>query len=263
MPEQAQVLKGLRKVMLQAAHNGQDGNLQSCFSSLEILWALFDRVMDYSPNRVRQPVHDRFVLSKGQATLALLVVMAEKDFWETKEVLKTFCQFDSRMSMQADRTKFFGMLENSAGSLGHGFPMAVGLAWGAKIKRTGERIYVLAGDGEMNEGTMWEGALFAASEKLNNLTLIVDDNDSISCMLDMGDLAQKLTAFGFDVRCVDGHDVTALENILQGDTGRTRAILAKTVRGFGSKTLMEDRSWFHRAPNKRELAQLIREVDAF
>lgn len=257
------VLKTLRKEMLRVSHLGRDGNLQSCFSSVEILWALYDGVMNVMPETVRQPKHDRFVLSKGQSNLALMTVLAHKGFFPVEE-LDTFCRFDSRIAMQADRTKFGGIIENSAGSLGHGFPMAVGMAWAAAIKGSGERVFALAGDGEMNEGTMWEAALFAASEKLDNLVLIVEDNDSIGRMLDMGDLAGKLEAFGFSVQQVNGHDVQALcAALLMRTAGKPMAVIAKTVRGYGSRTLMEDRSWFHRWPNEEELWILSGEVDAF
>lgn len=257
------ISKALRKDMLRASHQGRDGNLQSCFSSAEILWTLYDGVMDVTPESVREPVHDRFILSKGQSNLALMSVLSRKGFFP-KEELDTFCRFDSRIAMQADRTKFDGVIENSAGSLGHGLPMAVGMAWAAKIKKSSEHIYVLAGDGEMNEGTMWEAVLFAASEKLDKLSLIVDDNGSIDRMLDMGDIARKLETFGFFVQTVDGHDVQALTQALNSKSkSQPNAILAKTIRGYGSKTLMEDRSWFHRWPTSEELQLLTAEVDAF
>jgi transketolase len=165
--------------------------------------------------------------------------------------------------MQADRTKFDQLIETSAGSLGHGFPMAVGMAWAKKIKDEDGRIFCLAGDGEMNEGTMWEAVIFAASEHLDNLILIIDDNRSIGRMIDMGSLPEKLQAFGFTVSEVDGHDTEALKSALKEKQDKPYAVLAKTVRGWGSKTLMEDRSWFHRYPKGDELEMLCREVDEF
>lgn len=258
-----ETMKEIRKSILRTSHLGRDGNIQSCFSSAEILWVLYDRVMRISPELAKNNVHDRFVLSKGQSNLALMAVLARKGYLPLSE-LDTFGQYDSRISMQADRTKLDGIVETSAGSLGHGFPMAVGMAWASAIKGTDERIFVLAGDGEMNEGTMWEAALFASSEKMDHLTLIIDDNDSIGRMLDMGDMEAKLRAFGFSVQQVDGHDVEHLEKVLLSkEKGKPSAVIAHTVRGYGSPTLMEDRSWFHRWPNESELVQLIREVDVF
>lgn len=251
--------KALRKMVLRMAYEGQDANLQSVFSSIEILRVLYDRVMTFSTNDWDN--RDRFILSKGQSTMGLLAILSEKGFIPQEE-LWTACSFDSRISMQADRTKL-PFVEISAGSLGHGFPMAAGMAMGNKIAGRTGRVFVLAGDGEMNEGTMWEAALFAGSEKLSNLCLIVDDNGSINEMLAMGDLEEKLQAFGFDAETVPGHDEDMLETALcKQHPTCPRAVIAKTQRGYGSKTLMEDRSWFHRAPKEDELKKLIGEVYA-
>ncbi len=254
--------KRLRKRILRMAHAGRDANLQSGFSSVEILRVLYDRVLRVSPETAGAPKRDRFVLSKGQATMALLALLAEKGYLPEKE-LETACRYDSRISMQADRTKL-PFLENSAGSLGHGFPMAVGMAWANRILGHGGGVYVLAGDGEMNEGTMWEAALFASSEKLDNLTLIIDDNRSIGRMIDMGDLGEKLGAFGFRTVVADGHDEDALEQAVRTPhPGMPLAIVARTMRGYGSRTLMEDNAWFHRAPTDAELARLLDDVEHF
>ncbi len=252
----------LRKSILRMAHAGGDANLQSCFSSVEILRVLYDRVLRVSPETAQDLGRDRFVLSKGQSTMALLALLAEKGYL-SKEELTTACRYDSRISMQADRTKL-PFIENSAGSLGHGFPMAVGMAWANRILWHSGKVYALAGDGEMNEGTMWEAALFASSEKLENLTLIIDDNRSIGRMIDMGDLAEKLRAFGFLSVHADGHDEDKLEQaILTPHAGMPLAVVARTVRGYGSRTLMEDNSWFHRAPDGVELSLLLDEVEHF
>ncbi len=248
--------------MLRMACAGGDANLQSCFSAVEILRVLYDRVLEVTPATVAAPERDRFVLSKGQATMALLALLAEKGFLPEEELL-TPCGYASRISMQADRTKL-PCVEISAGSLGHGFPMAVGMAWGNKILRRAGKVYALAGDGEMNEGTMWEAALFAASEKLDNLTLIIDDNRSIQRLIHMGELAEKLRAFGFRTVAADGHDEDALEQALAtAHPGLPLAVLARTRRGYGSTTLMEDPSWFHRAPTEEELSLLLAEVEHF
>ncbi len=254
--------KQVRKSILRMAYEGKDANLQSCFSSVEILCALYGRVLRLSPETARDPERDRFVLSKGQSTMALLAVLAEKGYLPEEE-LTTACHYDSRISMQADRTKL-PFIENSAGSLGHGFPMAVGMAWANRILGHSGNVYVLAGDGEMNEGTMWEAALFASSERLDNLTLIIDDNRSVGRMIDMGDLAEKLRAFGFLTAAVNGHDEDALKQaVLTPHAGVPLAVVARTVRGYGSCTLMEDKSWFHRAPAADELTLLLDEVEHF
>ena len=255
-------LKDLRKLILDIAYYGQDANLQSIFSSVEIINVLYSRILDITPQNMNASERDFFVLSKGQSTMGVLAILAKKGFFPIEE-LKGACQYDSIISMQADRTKVPG-IEASAGSLGHGFPIAVGVAWGNKLQKRSNQTYVLVGDGEMNEGTMWEAALFAGSEKLNNLTMIVDDNHSLKEMLDIGSFTQKLETFGFEVENVDGHSEEALfQAFTKVRTEKPRAIVANTIRGYGSKTIMMDNTWFHRAPNKEELKKLKEEVDAF
>ncbi len=240
--------------MLRLSHAGGDGNLQSCFSSCEILYALYNGVMSGE---------DHFILSKGQSSLALVAVLEQKGVFSPAET-ESFCKYGSRFSMQLDRTKFpGGEVENSAGSLGHGFPMAVGLAHALMLKGDPGRVYVLAGDGEMNEGTMWEACAFAGAHKLCNLTLIVDDNNSVGRMLDLSPLGGKLEAFGFAVAEVDGHDIAALAETLSGRPDKPFAVLAKTVRGYGSPTLSGNNAWFHKAPDAEELESLIGEVESF
>lgn len=256
----------IRTRLLELSSLGHDGNLQSCFSSVEILHVLYHDVMNWSVEGSRSLDRDYFMLSKGQSSLALSAVLEELGLFSADEV-NGFCRFGSRFSMQLDRTKFpEGGIENSAGSLGHGFPMAVGLAHACRIKGAGNRVYVLAGDGEMNEGTMWEACAFAGGHKLDNLTLIIDDNDSIGRMLDLSPLKDKLGAFGFETFEADGHDTESLAVILNRCKevfGRPQAVIAHTVRGYGSDTLMRDNSWFHRAPNEVELAMLRKEVEVF
>ena len=243
-----ETLKKMRIACLKCANKGKDGNLQSAFSAVEILYTLYAKVMDINKIKTSQEQRDFFILSKGQANLAHLIVMAHAGLLDEKE-METFCQLDSRISMQADRTKFAYGVENSAGSLGHGFPMAVGVAMGAKLKQTESRVYCLVGDGEMNEGTMWEACIMASDKRLDNLCMIIDDNNSIGRMIQMGDLKKKLEAFGFSCYQANGHDPEDLEKVIRRsrkNDGKPVAVLAKTVRGYGSKTLMENNEWFHK-----------------
>ena len=255
-------IKTLRKLILDTAYYGEDANLQSIFSSVEILWTLYYEVMNYNTDNMNDPNRDVFILSKGQSTMGVLAILAQKGFFDVEE-LKKACQYDSFISMQADRTKVPGF-EASAGSLGHGFPIASGIAYGKKVQGYKGHIYVLAGDGEMNEGTMWEAALFCGSERLNNLTLIIDDNHSIDAMINIRSMEDKLNAFGFEVLSVDGHDINELKNaLLYRQNNRPVAVIAQTRRGYGSATIMKDNTWFHRAPREEELIMLKKEVDDF
>ncbi|MBS5571865.1 MAG: hypothetical protein KHX34_00570 [Clostridiales bacterium] len=260
------ILKTLRNEALILSHKCQDGNLQSVFSCLDVVWTLYDRIMNWSVEKAADPDRDYFIISKGQATLALFPVLIEKGMFTMDEVSSHIGRFDSRFCIQTDLTKFQGGIENNAGSLGHGLPFAAGLAMGAKIQHSPSRTYVLCGDGEFCEGTMWEACIFASAKKLDNLCVIIDDNDSVGTMVEMGNMKQKLAAFEFDVIEVDGHDPHKIEQAfcaLMDANGKPKAMIAKTVRGYGSPTMATNDIWFHKAPNEQELEMLMKEVAAF
>lgn len=259
------ISKELRKMSILLSHMCADGNLPSAFSCQDVIWVLYDKIMHWTPETALSEDRDFFIISKGQATLALLPVFLKKGFFKMSDV-EGIGSFESRFSNQVDVTKFAGGYENSAGSLGHGLPFAAGIAMANKIKKIPSKVFVLTGDGEFCEGSMWETCLFAAAKQLDNLYVIVDDNNSVGAMIDIGKLDAKLEAFGFDVYVVDGHNVTELElAILKSDVknNKPKAVIAKTVRGYGSQTLMEKDVWYHKAPNTDELDMLSREVDSF
>lgn len=259
--------KKLRKDALYLSQKCKDGNLQSVFSCMEIVWVLYNKIMNWSAEKANDKNRDYFIISKGQATLALYPVLAEKGLFALNEIAQEIGSFDSRYSIQVDITKFNGGMENNAGSLGHGFPFAAGLAYANKIQKKSSSVYVLCGDGEFCEGTMWETCLFAASRRIDKLCLIVDDNASVGGMGDFGSLENKLAAFGFEVFLVNGHNLQELEKVFEQiktiNNERPKAVIAKTIRGYGSPTMMQNDIWFHKAPNEEELLMLSREVDAF
>lgn len=258
------IAKELRIKCLELSGQCQDGNLQSVFSCIDIVWSLYDKIMNWSTQKATCIGRDFFIISKGQATLALFSVLIKKGFLEEDE-LEDIGEFNSKFSIQTDTTKFFGGVENSAGSLGHGFPYAAGIAFANKIKKLSSKVYVLVGDGEFCEGTMWESCLFAHAKQLDNLYVIIDDNDSVGSMIDVGSMKDKLCSFGFEVKTVDGHSMENLEKVFKSfrEVGKPKALIAKTVRGYGSKTMMKDDIWFHKAPTQGELGLLIKEVEEF
>ena len=258
--------KELRKKALALSSRCRDGNLQSVFSCLDVMWVLYDRIMNWSPDMATADDRDFFIISKGQATLALYPVLIEKGMFNMDEIVGEIGDFGSRYCIQTDLTKFAGGIENNAGSLGHGLPFAVGIANANKIKNLDSKTFVLTGDGEFCEGTMWESLIYASSRRLDHLCVIVDDNDSVGAMVDMGNLHGRIASFGFDVLDVDGHDMDKVEaafRSLDWNNGRPKAVVAKTVRGYGSRTLTDNDVWFHKAPNADELKSLIAEVDNF
>lgn len=262
------ISRTLRKDALYLSHKCQDGNLQSVFSCLDIVWTLYDRIMNWSSEKALDEDRDFFIISKGQATLALYPVLIQKGIFDREKIASEIGTFHSRYCIQTDLTKFpEGSIENNAGSLGHGLPFAAGIAYANKIKNSPSQVYVLCGDGEFCEGTMWESCIFATSKKLDNLCVIVDDNNSVGAMVDMGSFQEKLSAFGFDVAEINGHDMGETEAaflaLREKKNGRPKAVIAHTVRGYGSKTLTDFDVWFHKAPNAAELGMLCKEVDAF
>lgn len=257
-----QISKDLRKEILYLSYKCKDGNLQSAFSCVDTLWVLYSKIMNWSPEKAKDDDRDIFIISKGQATLALYPILVKKGMYSLDEIATEIGEFDSKFCNQVDVPKFDGGIENSAGSLGHGLPFAVGIAMANKIKGIDSTTYVLCGDGEFTEGTMWESCILAATHKLDNLCVIIDDNDSVSAMVDMGNMRQKLEAFGFDVYEVDGHDLNAIEKCFRYEKhAKPVGIIAHTVRGYGSKTMIENDIWFHKAPNEEELEMLQKEVD--
>ncbi len=257
--------KKLRKHALYLSHKCKDGNLQSVFSCLDIVWTLYDKVMNWSAAQAQAEDRDFFIISKGQATLALYAVLIEKGYFTIDEIAPQIGQFHSRYCIQTDLTKFQGGIENNAGSLGHGLPFAAGIAYANKIKKSPSHVYVLCGDGEFCEGTMWESCIFASAKKLDNLTVIIDDNNSVGTMVNMGNMKRKLEAFNFEVASVNGHDMDALKDVFcrfkTQLNSKPKAVIAKTIRGYGSKTMMEHDIWFHKSPNEQELALLTQEVE--
>jgi len=251
-----EILKKIRINCLELSHKCEDGNLQSAFSCIDILWVLYDKIIENNINK------DSLIISKGQAVLALYSVLLERGIFDKGE-LNSIGSFDSRFSNQSDRTKFSGEIENSSGSLGHGFPIAVGIAMANKIKKDNSNVYVLVGDGEFMEGTMWESCLIAKEKNLDNLYVIIDDNNSAKEMINLNNLDKKLDSFGFDVIKINGHNV---KSIIKGfkkakRSKKPKAIIAKTKRGYGSYIMMNNNIWFHKYPNKEELDILTKEIN--
>jgi transketolase len=228
----------LRRKIVEALMAGNRGHLGPALSITEIIRVLYDDVLRYDPANAVWSGRDRFVLSKGHGCLALYVVLAEKGFFPESELAR-FCKSDALLGGHPEHA--IPGVEASTGSLGHGLSIAVGLALAARHDRAAHRVFALIGDGESNEGSIWEAALCAAKHRLSHLTVIVDRNgqqsyDSTAAVLDLEPLADKWRAFNFAVADVDGHDVTALRQLFAAlplDPGRPGAIICHTVKGKG------------------------------
>jgi transketolase len=252
-------LRNLREQIIRAACIAGEGHIPSAFSILDILWVLYHDILRHDPANPADPSRDRFVLSKGHASLGIYGILAERGFFPIEE-LKTFGSFTSRLGGHPDSRKVPGV-EASTGSLGHGMPMAVGMAMGLKIRESSSRVVCLVGDGECNEGTVWETALLAAHHKLDNFTCIVDFNQSGNRALMLGDLSAKFRSFGWDVREVDGHNHSQIKDSLKSCSGTLpRAVIASTIKGKGCKEMENNPAWHHKAPSLRELDTILEQL---
>jgi transketolase len=208
-----------------ARARGDEKHNASSYSTLEVVDVLYD-VMRFDPKRPDWEGRDRFILSKGHGPLAFYAVLVKHGFFAAAE-LERFLTWDGILGAHPDRNRVPGV-EASTGSLGHGLPMAVGVAYALRARAADDRrVFVLTGDAELNEGSNWEAILHAGAARLENLTLIVVDNRSST--VEMGDIAAKLTAFGWDAVTVDGRDREALQSAYARRTDGPTAIVAVVV----------------------------------
>ena len=209
---------------LAALATGDEKHDASSFSTLDVLYVLYEDVLRVDPARPDWAERDRFILSKGHGPVGYYAVLVRKGFFRAEELTR-FLQWDGILGTHPDRNQVPGV-EASTGSLGHGLPMAVGVAYALRARGLDEqRVFVLTGDAELNEGSNWEAILHAGARALGNLTLIVVDNRSSTVA--MGDVAAKLAAFGWDAVSVDGRDHDELRVALSRRAGAPTAVVAR------------------------------------
>ncbi len=268
-----QKANAMRKDIIEMIHEAGSGHPGGSLSCTDILAALyFGDVMTYDPAHPASDARDRFILAKGHAAPALYAALAEAGFFP-KDELKTLRKLGSRLQGHPD-SKLLPGVEVSTGSLGQGLSVAAGLAAGLRLKGGDQKVYTVLGDGECEEGQVWEAANFAAAEALGNLVAIVDSNglQIDGCLCDVcsaGELDEKFAAFGWEVHHVDGHDIDALIALFASlpcnSTGKPQAIIAKTVKGKGVSFMENQVGWHGKAPDaeqtKQALAELESEVD--
>lgn len=253
-------MKQLKEKILRIATAANEGHIPAAYSILDILWVLYDRILGVTPENFSDPNRNRFILSKGHAAIGLYIVLAEKGFINPEE-FKRFGKFDGVLGGHPDRLLVPGV-EASTGSLGHGFPMAIGLALGAKIKKNSSRVYVIIGDGESNEGTIWESAMLGANHKLDNLYCIIDQNHSGDVAMDPHDIRAKFESFGWYAVRIDGHDQKAIyEALTLKSEGKPVAIIAETIKGNGIKIMENSAEWTHKYPTPEQLEVMVEELN--
>ena len=243
----------LRRLVVRALDGGGRGHIGSSMSLIEILRVLYDDILRFRANDPKWEGRDRFILSKGHGCLAQYALLADKGFFPI-EALDDFCRQTSFLGGHPESGKVPGV-EASTGALGHGLSIGLGMALAARMKRADWRVFVVLGDGEINEGSVWEAAMCAGKHRLGNLTAIVDYNKIQSYgftddVQPLEPLADKWRAFGFSVVEVDGHDVNALRSLLSNlpiDATRPTAIVCHTVKGKGVSFAENEPLWHHKS----------------
>jgi len=250
---------------LKMTSNGNSSHIGAIFSMADVLAVLYENIMNYDSKNPKMNNRDRFILSKGHAGAGIYAVLAEKGFI-SKNDLTTHYQNGSKLSGHISHKGIPG-IEVSTGSLGHGLPIATGMALAGKINKQKHNIYTIISDGECDEGSNWESILFAAHHKLNNLTVVIDRNYLQSIKLteetiELEPLAAKWLAFGWEVVEIDGHDFTEIFKALKKNTNSKvpKCIIAKTVKGKGVSFMENNNLWHYRSAQGNEFQQALKEL---
>lgn len=257
--------KELRREVLKMINQANSGHPGGSLSMIEMIVALYYYKMNVDPLNPEYNLRDRFVLSKGHAAPALYATLADKGYFD-KEILKTFRKYKSPLQGHPDKKKLVGV-DASTGSLGQGVSVATGMAIGAKALKNDVRVYCILGDGELQEGQVWEAAMAAAHYKLDNLTLFIDNNGlqidgETKDVMDVGNIAAKYRAFGFEVIEVeDGNNIEEIIDALDMEVYRKpKCIVAKTVKGKGVSFMENQVGWHGRGINNEELRLALQEL---
>lgn len=258
--------KNLRKTVLDMAYAGATVHIGCAFSIVELLAVLYRDHLRYPGDAPDAAGRDYLVLSKGHGVMAQYACMYEKG-WLKPEAVATYFADGSDLKGLSD-SRIPG-LEVTSGSLGHGFSVGVGLALGAQLNGTAQKTYAIVGDGELNEGPIWEGAMFAAHHKLNNFMVVVDENGfqamgATDDVIRLGSIKDKFLSFGFDALEVDGHDETAIDvgirQLWSGPSRRPKALVARTVKGKGVSFMENNNIWHYTRLNAETYALAVEEV---
>lgn len=243
----------LRKLVIRSLAGSGRGHLGPALSLVEILRVLYDDILRYRPEEPDWKDRDRCILSKGHGCLALYAILADKGYFPP-ETLDTFCKRDSILGGHPEAGKVPGV-EASTGSLGHGMSIGLGMALAARMQGRDSRVFVIVGDGETNEGSIWEAALSAGKHRLGNFTVLVDYNKIQASgftrdVQDLEPILDKWRSFGFSAVEVDGHDVAALHNVLATlpvNSNKPNAVICHTVKGKGIPFAEHNPDWHHKA----------------
>ena len=258
----------VRKGIIEAVYNAKSGHPGGALSCADILTVLYFNQMNVDEKKPNDPNRDRLVLSKGHACPALYSVLAQKGYFD-KELLKTFRKIGSDLQGHPDMKKVPGV-DMTTGSLGQGLSAAVGMAIASKMDKAGCKVYCIVGDGEIEEGQVWEALTAASKNKLDNLCVILDNNNlqidgEIEKVGGMNNLTERFQSFGFNVISVDGHNI---DNLIDAFTtakqtkGNPNVIIAKTIKGKGVSFMENQAGWHGKAPNEEEHNLAMEELNS-
>ena len=260
--------KKMRREILMMIHNAKSGHPGGSLSSVDILNILFTKIMRHYPEGDMNPnnkYRDRFILSKGHASPALYAAMAECGYIKEDELL-TFRKLGSKLQGHPSSRLLRG-IEVSTGSLGQGLSIGCGMALGLKLDQINSKVYVYMGDGEIEEGSVWEAAMNASHNKLNNIIAFVDRNKlqidgSTEAVKSIGNIKEKFAAFGWNTTEIDGHDINEIYNAILNaqNSDKPYVIVANTIKGKGVSFMENNANWHGKAPNDEELQVALDEL---
>lgn len=256
----------LRGDVVRMIIEGKGGHIGGDMSVMEILVTLYFDQMNISPETIKDPERDRFVMSKGHSVEAYYAVLAEKGFFDKEELIRMFSKFGSPY-IGHPNNKLPG-IEMNSGSLGHGLPVCVGMALAGKMDRRSYRVYTVMGDGELAEGSVWEGAMSASQYHLDNLCAVVDRNHlqisgNTEAVMGHENLHDRFASFGWHVIDVaDGNDIAQLHEAFEEakqTRGKPSILIADTVKGKGSAVMENKAGWHHKVPTEQEVEQIFKD----
>lgn len=267
MKELKRLSYDLRKKVIEIIMAGKGGHIGGDMSVMDILVALYFKEMNISPENQDDPNRDRFVMSKGHSVESYYAVLAQKGFFPMEEVIAKFSKFGTQF-IGHPNNKLPG-IEMNSGSLGHGLPVCVGMALAGKMDKKDYRVYTVMGDGELAEGSVWEGAMAAGHYKLDNLCAVVDRNrlqisGGTEEVMSHDSQEERWYAFGWNVISVNGNDIEQLVHafeLARNYKGKPTVIIANTTKGYGSSVMENKASWHHKVPTAEEAEQIMKDLD--
>ena len=258
----------LRQDVVRMVVSGKAGHIGGDMSVMDILVSLYFHEMNVGPENFSDPGRDKFVLSKGHSVEALYAVLAAKGFFPIEQVIKEFSHFGSKF-IGHPNNKLPG-IEMNSGSLGHGLPVCVGMALAEKMNKSSARVYTVMGDGELAEGSVWEGAMAASQYKLDNLCAVVDRNrlqisGNTEDVMHHDNLCDRFRSFGWNVISVDGNNIDELNQAFaeaRTVKGMPTVVIANTIKGYGSSVMENKANWHHKVPTEDEVKQIMSDLEA-